>query len=78
MNATEVINQILTKKTIYYIAKVMRLEHVQVKRMWKTGRCQPSQLRQLERISDDVSRETVQNVSNETSLSHHVTFTNSA
>ena len=59
MNATEVIAQIeAAGKSLYYIAKVLQVQYVQVCRMKKTGRCQPAQFKELEAIRDSVSRGT--------------------
>jgi hypothetical protein len=62
---TLLIAEIERYKSIYWIAKVMQLQYVQIERMKQSGRCQPHQLKQLQDILADVSRETLQNVSYE-------------
>ena len=50
-------------KTLYYIAKLMRRQYTQIKRMKESGRCQPYEFQMLMMIRDDlVPRETLQNV----------------
>jgi hypothetical protein len=49
-------------KSLYYISLQMRRQYVQIQRMEKSGRCQPYELVMLREILDDVSRETLQNV----------------
>lgn len=46
-------------RSIYFIAKRMGLQVVQVQRMKKSGRCQPHERDQLQAILDEVSRETL-------------------
>jgi hypothetical protein len=62
-DARELISEILASgKTLYYIAKLMRRQYTQVKRMQESGRCQPLEYAMLEMIVEDVQRETLQNV----------------
>ena len=49
-------------KSLYYISLQMSRQYTQVKRMKESGRCQPYELQMLRIILDDVSRETLQNV----------------
>lgn len=59
----QVIAGILARgKSLYYVSLQMHRQYTQVKRMSKSGRCQPYELVMLKEILEDVSRETLQNV----------------
>lgn len=49
-------------KSLYYISLQMHRQYTQIKRMKDSGRCQPYELKMLQLILEDVSRETLQNV----------------
>ena len=51
-------------KGIYWIAKQSGKTYTQIARMLASGRCQPAEFKEFERLRADVSRETSQNVSN--------------
>jgi hypothetical protein len=44
-------------KSLYYIAKLMRRQYVQVQRMKETGRCQPVELEMLKQIQAELMRD---------------------
>lgn len=62
-DAKLVIAEIVARgKSLYYIALQMHRQYTQIKRMAISGRCQPYELSMLRLILEDVSRETLRNV----------------
>lgn len=58
-----IVTEIAERRGIYFIAKQLGKQYTQIVRMIETGRCQPEDFKELERLHGKyVPRQTLQNV----------------